>query len=158
MESIKYQTTHHKLKLFLIILAATLTLAPPTAYSRNVTHLLSIQNALKSASFQARLDPSVKLYFGDQKHPKITQSLGTFTSNQKTNAFNKTDTEACQWVLLTVLKSLQSRAIRLGGNAVVDIISFYKKNSFRSSSKYECHTGAIIAAVAMQGRVVRLAQ
>lgn len=158
MESQKVQISHYQFRRYLIILTVILFLVPPAAYSRDTTHFLSIEQALQSTQFQTRLDPSVRLYFGGQKHPKVTHSLGTYSSNRKTNAFNKTVDEACQWVLLSTLLSLQDRAKKEGGNAVVNISSYYRKNIFKSNSKYECHTGAIIAGVAMRGRVVKLAQ
>ena len=156
MESTKSHNSYSMSGLYLIFLGFTILLNSPTAFSRDTTHLLSIQDALQSARFQTRLDPSIRLYFGDQKHPKVARSLGRFMSNKKTNAFNKSDEEACQWVLLSALLSLQARVLKQGGNAVINITSYYRKNIFKSKSKYECHTGSIIAGVALRGEVVTL--
>ena len=38
-------------------------------------------------------------------------------TNKKTNAFNKSDLEACQWVFLSALKDFKQMAVRAGGNA-----------------------------------------
>ncbi len=84
--------------------------------------------------------------------------MGTFTSNKKTNAFGKDVTEACQWVLLSTVIALQERAIASGGNAVVGISSYYNKVKFSSSTQYECHKGFLMAGVALQGKVVKLAK
>ncbi len=45
-----------------------------------------------------------------------------------------------------------------GGNAVINIASYYKKNTVSSDTEFECHAGAVIAGVAMIGDVVTLAK
>lgn len=146
------------MKYLALFLSASLFLIAPEAYSRDTQHMLSIQEALSSSDFQERLDPSVRLYFGEQKHPKVKATIGEFSSNKKTNAFGKSDEEACRWVLLSALIALQDRAKKEGGNAVINIASYYKKNTYSSNSKYECHAGAIMAGVALTGKVVKLAR
>lgn len=51
--------------------------------------------------------------------------------------------------------SLQARALREGGDAVI-IHSYYKGNTFISSTEYECGAGAILAGVALVGEVIKL--
>ena len=36
-----------------------------------------------------------QFYFGDQKHPRVIRRIGTYTSERTTNAFGKSDKEAC---------------------------------------------------------------
>ena len=141
------------MKYLAILLASSLLLISTQAHSRNTKHMFSIQQALQSDDFKQRLDPNIRLYFGDQKHPKKIDFLGQFPSNRKTNSFNKTDKQACQWVLLSALLSL-----REGGNAVINIASYYDKITVRSDTDYECHAGAVIAGVALIGDVVTLAK
>ena len=43
-----------------------------------------------------------------------------------------------------------------GGNAVINIRSFYKKNEMSSETKFECHVGLLMAGVALKGTVVYL--
>jgi len=143
------------MKLITILLVLCLSLIAPQAFSRDTTHMLSISEALASADFKERLDPSIRLYFGKQRHPKTLKSYGKFTTNKKTNAFNKSDEEACQWVLLSALLTLQERAKREGGNAVVNIASYYKKKTLSSTSQYECHAGVFVSGVALSGTVVK---
>jgi len=126
------------------------------AHSRDTKHLFSIEEAMSSAVFKERLDPNIQYFFGKQPHPAVSTSMGNFVSNKKTNAFNKTDREACEWVLLSALLSFQDRVRAEGGNAVINLESYYKKNSFSSETEYECHAGAIIAGVALRGDVVKL--
>ena len=119
-------------------------------------YFYAIDQAMKTQNFQERLDPRVRLYFGEQAYPEPTMTMGERVANRKTNAFGKSDREACEWVLLSALLALQERALADGGNAVVNIRSYYKKNIHSSQSDYECHTGAIIAGVALIGDIVRL--
>ncbi|MBQ0711632.1 MAG: excinuclease ATPase subunit [Porticoccus sp.] len=140
-----------KITLILLLLIASLP-----AQARDTKHLFSIQDALISAAFNGRLDSNIKLYFGDTSDGKITKQLGDFTSNRKTNAAGKSDHKSCDWALLSALLTLQKRAVTEGGNAVINIRSFYKKNELSSTTKYECHAGAIMAGVALKGTVVRI--
>ncbi len=136
--------------------AGILILAAPLAYSRDTKLMLPIQDAMASADYQEKLDPSIQLKFGDQPHGTVAQNLLTVVTNKKTNAFNKSDEEACRWVLLSALIALQDRAKKEGGNAVINIKSYYKKNEMSSNTQYECHAGALIAGVALKGDIVRL--
>jgi len=98
----------------------------------------------------------VAFYFDDQPHPKVEKTLGEYVSNKKTNAFNKSDAEACQWVALSVLKEFRRRAINEGGNAVINLHSYYKKNDLSDPTRYECHAGFVVGGVAFKGTVVKL--
>ena len=127
-----------------------------SAFARDTTHHFSIADAMASSDFREKLNPDIRFFFGEQSYPAPTSQKGEFITNKKTNAFAKSDLRACEWVLLSALLSLQERALLEGGNAVVDIISFYKRNEFSSESKYECHAGTVMAGVALKGRVVTL--
>ena len=54
--------------------------------------------------------------------------------------------------------SLQEQSKKEGGNAVINIASYYKKNTVSSEKEYECHAGAVIAGVALIGDVVTLTE
>lgn len=145
------------LKQWLTLVIAGLFFIHPNVHSRDTKHLFSIQDALITADFQEKLDPSIKLYFGNQAHPDITTSYGRYTSNKKTNAFNKSDEVACRHAFLSALLTFQQRAQNEGGNAIVEIESYYKKKPFSSTAQYECHAGAVIAGTALRGKVVKIA-
>ncbi|EIU7865318.1 excinuclease, partial [Vibrio vulnificus] len=51
---------------------------------------------------------------------------------------------------------LKERAIKEGGNAVVDIKSNYKNNLTSSVDTFQCGAGAMVAGVALTGKVVKL--
>ncbi|MHB8384103.1 MAG: hypothetical protein ACYDC3_17380 [Candidatus Binataceae bacterium] len=109
------------------------------------------------SKYQSQLSP-VAFYFDDQPHPAVEKTLGEYISNKKTNAFNKSDAEACQWVALSALMEFRKRAIGEGGNAVINIHSFYKRNDLSDATRYECHAGFAVAGVAFKGTVVKLAK
>ncbi len=146
------------MKFITILLSLSFILITTPAHSRDTKLMLSIQDALETPAFKNSLDPSIKLYFGKQSHPRVVKSLGTFPTNKKTNAFNKNDEAACQWVFLSGLLALQDRAKKEGGNAVINISSYYKKNTVRSKKTFECHAGTFIAGVALIGKVTKLAK
>ncbi len=85
----------------------------------------------------------------------VQQRLGEDVTNKKTNAANKSDAEACRWVALSALRAA-GRCQSRGANAVVDIVSYYKKNEFKSSTNYECYAGAILAGVALKGTYAKV--
>lgn len=140
------------------ILAFVMLVVASEASARDDWLMFPLRDALNSPTAQQRLDQGIRFYFGDQKHPKVAKTLGQYMSNKKTNAFNKSDKEACEWAFLSALLSFQERALQLGGDAVIDITSYYKKHSVRSSTEYECGAGAFMAGVTFQGTVVKLAR
>lgn len=116
----------------------------------------SVAQAINEGKAKGVLDGSVKFYFGKQKHPFVTKKFGEFSSNKKTNAFGKSDMEACNWAFLSAMKSLQSRAKQYNANAIVNIKSNYKDNLTSSNKTFQCGAGAFIAGVALVGDVVNI--
>lgn len=141
-----------------VVLSLVLVFAASTSQARNEVLRFSIEDALSQPGADSRLNSSIRLFFGDQSLPAIELKLGTFTSNKKTNAFNKSDVEACNWAFLSAMMSLQERAIKEGGNAVVNIRSFYYKKEFSSTTDFECGAGAFVVGITMVGEVVKFAE
>lgn len=126
------------------------------ANARDTKNQFSIADALSSPSFEGKLNPAIKLYFGDQLYPAPSSKQGEYDYSESTNVFGKSDISACENSLLSVLIRLQARAVKEGGNAVVNIRSYYKKNEFSSASHYECDAGRMMAGVGLIGDVVTL--
>jgi uncharacterized protein YbjQ (UPF0145 family) len=141
---------------FLLPVMSCLLLTTTTAHARDEHLSLPIKEALETPAAQSKLDKGVKLYFGQQKHPKPTKTLGEWKTNKKTNAFNKSDKEACEWVFLSAVLELQERARKEGGNAVINIRSNYKSHEKSSETEYTCGAGGLMAGVAFKGTVVKL--
>ena len=112
-----------------------------------------IDEDLSSAKAEGFLNPEIDLYFG--KSQIKGRDLGTYVSNKKTNSSNKTAEEACQIAFLSAVKSLQDRAVREGGNAVVNIHSFYEKVPEWSATEYRCKDGHLMSGVALRGTVIK---
>ena len=110
----------------------------------------------KGQNYKEKLDPQIKLYFGKPSKLKVAKTIGEWTSNKKTNAFNKSDQEACNIAFISAAVSLQDRAKREGGNAVINIHSVYKNDKFESPTEYLCGAGSTMAGVALRGTVVTL--
>ena len=141
-----------------VALSLVLVFATSTSQARNEVLRFSIEEALSQPGADSKLNGSIRLFFGDQAPPEVERKLGTFTSNKKTNGFNKSDMEACNWAFLSAMMSLQERAAREGGNAVVNIRSFYGKSEFSSSTDFECGAGTFVVGITMVGEVVKLAE
>ena len=141
-----------------LIIALAALLGTPVAHARETRVELPLQELVASADAKADgIDRSVRFYLAGQKTPKVASKMGEDVTNKKTNAANKSDEQACRWVALSALKALQDGARSRGANAVVDIVSYYKKNEFKSASNYECYAGSILAGVALKGTYAKVA-
>jgi len=141
----------------LMIATATALLALTTTASARETRVeQSLRELVSSqAAKDAGIDGSVRFYLAGQS-VNVQQRLGEDVTNKKTNAANKSDEEACRWVALSALRALQDGAKSRGANAVVDIVSYYKKNEFKSPNNYECYAGTILAGVALKGTYAKV--
>lgn len=139
-----------------LILGVSLVVAATTATARDDIGRYSVDELLKTSKAQQTLDPEIKLFFGKQDAGKVLSTYGEVQTNKKTNAVNKSDKEACQWVMLSALKAMQQRARKEGMNAVVNISSFYKKREFVSDTEFECGAGFLMAGVTLKGDLVKL--
>ena len=126
------------------------------ADARDTIHNLNAQEALQQGHQRGEILSDVKVYFAGETHPAVEKSIGEFRSNKKTNAFNKSDEEACRWAFFSAIKSLQERALKEGGNAVIDIKSNYRDKEFVSATEFQCGAGAFIGGVALKGTVAKL--
>lgn len=126
-----------------------------TAQARDTITMNSIEAALATADAR-QIGDDVQLFFGEQPHPSIAAKLGSYTSNKKTSGFGKSDEAACQRAFLSAMITFQQRARTEGGNAVVNLTSYYKGRHVSSMTEFECGSGAVISGVAFRGDVVRL--
>ena len=114
------------------------------AEARDDRLMFPVKAALeKGQSFKDKIDPDIRLYFGKQRTPPVEKRIGEWTSNKKTNAFGKNDQEACEIAFISAAISLQERARREGGSAVVNIRSVYKNADVTSETEYRCGAGEV---------------
>ncbi|WNH48634.1 MULTISPECIES: excinuclease ATPase subunit [Stenotrophomonas] len=141
---------------FALFAAAALLTVASTAHARETRVEQSLRSLIESPEAKAAgIDGSVRFYLAGEK-VNVQQRMGEDVTNKKTNAANKSDEVACNWVALSALKALQDGAKSRGANAVVDIVSYYKKNEFKSTTNYECYAGAILAGVALKGTYAKV--
>jgi hypothetical protein len=137
--------------------AAIAAVAASPALARDDRLMFPVSGGMeKGKSTKDRIDPDIKLYFGKQKTPPVEKRLGEFSSSRKTNATNKTDQEACDISFVSAVVSLQQRARREGGDAIMGIHSIYKNENRESDTEYLCGAGTFAAGVALRGTVVKL--
>lgn len=141
--------------IFAVVLASSL-LYSSAGLARDTIAGYSLDEALSLEQSRSALGTDIQFYFGGQSHGPVTKQFGEFATNKKTNAFNKTDKEACQWVFLSAMLELKQRAIREGGNAVINIKSNYRNNLTSSNEDFQCGAGTFVAGVALVGDVVAI--
>ena len=141
-------------KTLLIALLATSAAFP--AFARDTELKLPLADVLAMPEAQEKLDGSVKFFLAGAPTPKVLEKKGEDVSNKKTNGVGKTDEVACRWAALSALIAFQDKAKTLGANAVVDLVSYYKKNTFSSPTEYECHAGGMIVGVTLKGTYAKI--
>jgi uncharacterized protein YbjQ (UPF0145 family) len=139
----------------LLILVALLSVSHSST-ARNTKVMWPIADAMAAPEARKRLSTGVQFFFGNSAHPAVARSFGVYTSNKKTNGTNKTDKEACEWAFLSAMLSFQQRAAELGGNAIINIQSYYDQHEVSSETEYECGSGALMSGVTFKGEVVKL--
>lgn len=139
--------------------AATLLICalPGISQARDTAVYLPFDKAVAEATRAGKIDGSVKFYLaGNTPAGNVTVLSAGAVTNKKTNAFNKSDEAACEWVAQSAIISLHQAAKNAGANAVTNIVSFYKKNERKDAKTYECHAGAIMAGVALKGDLAKV--
>ncbi|MFC0309039.1 excinuclease ABC subunit A [Gallibacterium trehalosifermentans] len=141
-----------KLNKAILLLMGVGMLFSANSFARDTTYHLPIKDVLNLPEAKEKLDPTIKFYFGQSVAGSVVKTAST---NKKTNAFNKSDEKACQWAMLSAMLQMQERAKQLGVKKISNIVSYYKKNPYKSTTTYECHAGSVMAGVALKGDFVK---
>ena len=137
--------------------AALALLTVPTAFAADTRLELPLRELIDSPQAKAAgIDGSVRFYLAGEKTPAVAARMGEDVTNKKTNGVGKSDVESCNWVALSALKALQEGAKDRGANAVIDIVSYFKKNEFRSATHYECYAGNIMSGEAFKATYAKV--
>lgn len=132
--------------------AVVLSVLPAVSQARDTALYLPFDKVIADMTAAKKLDGTVNFYLaGVQPKGSVSVVLPGVVTNKKTNAFNKSDNDACEWVLQSAILQMNEAAKNAGANAVTNIVSFYKKNERKDPATYECHAGAIMAGVALKG-------
>ena len=140
-----------------LIVSITLLVCAIPAFAADSWHELSASNAISSALGQEKLDKDIRVFMKGQSHPAVTKKFGEYKSNQRANKFGKSIETACDTAFLSALIALQQRAVREGGNAVIDVYTITKNQQYESPENFKCIAGGFVANVALMGTVVTLA-
>jgi uncharacterized protein YbjQ (UPF0145 family) len=149
-------------------LLVSLSLCAASAKARDDMFILPIKDTLETSEAKEKLGGNIKFYFADQPHPDVEAMLKqgqiihkkarASRSDWADNEATENDEKGCGRALLVSLRILEKHVRKLGGNAVVNIESFYKNNVYRSDDKFECHAGNGGSHVFLKGDIVRLKQ
>ena len=147
-----------KKTVFTLSLALTMAGLSTAALARDTVLHIPLADVLAMPEAKEQLDGSVKFYLAGQKTPKVLKTMGEDVSNKKTNGVGKSDEFGCKWAALSALVAFQKSAKAEGANAVVDLVSYYKKDVSKSDSSIECHAGAFVIGVTLKGRYAKVAE
>jgi uncharacterized protein YbjQ (UPF0145 family) len=139
------------MKRAIIASALVLLAVAPQAYAEERRVEVPFASLLNSPEArEAGIDGSVRFYLAGRS-PGAVRRMGEGVSNKRSNAFAKSDQASCNRAMLSVLRSFQESAKQRGANAVVDLVSYYKKREERSATNYVCYAGGLMSAVTMKG-------
>ena len=139
-----------------VLFAAVIGFAGTIAVARDTVVHVTLDEVLALPEAEGKIDGTVRFYLAGQATPVLLKTFGTDGSNKKTNGVGKDDQFGCKYVVLSALIAFQQKAKQQGANAVVDIVSYYKKNEVRDARSIECHAGNIMIGAALKGSYARI--
>lgn len=138
-----------------ILLAALIATASFSVHARDEVVRVPLKEVVELGLSEGKLDGSVQFFLSGNS-PKVVQRMGSDVSNKKTNSVGKNDYNGCKYVALSALISFQNSAKAIGANAVVDMVSYYKKNTVKDPVTIECHAGNIIMGATLKGEYAKI--
>ncbi len=137
-----------------IALISTLVLSSSLAYAKNDVHHLNFNQAVQNAISQGLIDGKVKFYLaGAGGSGQVIQK--DVVTNKKTRGAFANAEASCERALHSALIQLDHAAKAKGASKVTNIVSYFKKNEYSSSTQYECHKGTAVTSVTLKGDLVR---
>ena len=143
------------LRLAASVLVCTAMALPAAA--RNDRYTFPLQPTLDSPDFAQQVGSSVKFYFGDQPAP-AGQNISDYVANDRQHFHGKTEEGACRDTLISALEELQEHANHAGADAVVGVVSYFRKVTFSSATEFECHAGSRGVFVSLRGTFVKFSK
>lgn len=126
------------------------------AQADDAGYTLPYRDVLAMPQAQTRLDPAVRLFFGQQQFPQPTSWRHDYFVDRSGNALLTSAESACRNVAIDNLVTLQERARAVGANAVVNIVSDYSRSPRQDNDSYQCHVGSFTANVSLKGTMATL--
>ena len=144
-------------KLLAIIAIGLISLLARPSYARDDKFILPIAAALEMSDPEEKPEGTVKFFFGTDNAPAVLQRFRTDVADRRTGTYHKSDQKACNDAFMSALATLEKRAQSAGANAVVNIVSYYKRVEMASATEFECHGGTVRAIVMLRGDSVKIA-
>jgi uncharacterized protein YbjQ (UPF0145 family) len=141
-----------------IIALGLILLLAQLSYARDDKFILPIAAALEMSDPEEKPEGTVKFFFGGDNAPAAVQRFRTYVADRRTGTYHKSDQKACNDAFMSALAALENRAQSVGANAVVNIVSYYKKVEMASATEFECHVGTVRAIVMLRGEFVKIAE
>jgi uncharacterized protein YbjQ (UPF0145 family) len=126
------------------------------ASARDAIEKVSINEAFEFEQVKELFADDISFFWGDQVHPPVIKKFGSYKTSKRTSAFGKDRVYACSWAMASALNALRDRAVREGGNAVINIVSNINNNEESSTTEFTCLAGRMVVNVALKGTVVTL--
>ncbi|WP_301101783.1 hypothetical protein [Propionivibrio sp.] len=148
-------------------LVLALALASATTYARNTRLLFPITEVTKSSRAQQIIGQDMRLYFGESLPkeigtPDIIEEVSVKAVANPVRSpgakYNEeeSDQRTCREAFRMALSDLSQKSRNKGGDAVINIVSFYNSVEMSSPTEYECHSGMTRSVVELKGRIVKL--
>lgn len=146
------------MRTLLVVCAIVLSFGVTAATAADVKMKVPIKEAMDIEKVKAAFSGDVAFYWGKQRHSRVVKKFGTFKTSKRANGFAKAKSDACSWAMASALVALENRALREGGNAVINIVSNIKNQEESSQTEFSCLAGSLMVNVALKGTVVTLAK
>lgn len=142
--------------ILLLLTCGLLAISSPAAAADNVL-IMDPQVALSSDEFKAALGNDVAFYFIGAAKPAVKTQMEEVLINKRTTLSLGPQEANCRRALLAAFRDLKARAKKRGGDAVVNLVSFYKEHYTADSKMVECHSSSDVRAhVILRGNVAQL--
>lgn len=125
------------------------------AAARNVRYLLKIQEVLDSPAYNERVGSDVRFAFADQ-HVVVGATIEEYVVDDRLHFKGRSDEGTCRDTLLLALANLRDEAKSRGGDAVIGIVSYFRRQTFSSATEFACHAGSRGVFVSLKGTIAKL--
>jgi uncharacterized protein YbjQ (UPF0145 family) len=140
------------------VAAATITSAVCVpAFARDSEYTLPMDEVLRMPAAQRELDGSVRFYLEGQHHEAVVFTHMEETVTGKIRGSGPEEVESCKRAALRALVAYQTKAKKMGANAVIDMVGFFKEKPFISQSQFQCHAGSRTVVVVFKGTFAKVA-
>lgn len=136
-----------------VIVALSLIMASMGVAHANDVYHFDFNQAVANAKAKGLIDGTVSFHLAGTGGGQIIKK--DLVSNKKTNGFGKSPEVSCEHALHSALIQFQSSAKANGATKVVNIVSYFRKNEYKSSTQYECHDGKTTTGVTIKGDLAK---